>query len=312
MGTDTCGSIRNPSSANSLWGLRGTIGLSSRDGIVPLAHSQDIGGPLARTVSDLLLMLDATVGFDPADPITRDSQSHIPRTYGGSVGDAGLGDVTIGILRPLLVSAPEDEEVARIVRDAVDEIRALGAGVVEVPYVELDELLRDTSVINAEFKFDLQDFLGRYPSAPMHSLGEILSSGKYHQAVEGVLKRANDVASRDSESYRASLSKREQARAAILSLMNERDVTAFVYPTLRRKPAVIGQPQNGSNCQLSATTGLPAMSLPAGFTSDGLPVGMDLLGQPWSEPTLLRVAYAYERASAPRKPPKTTPPLAAR
>jgi amidase len=113
MGSDTCGSIRNPSAANSLWGLRGTIGLSSRDGIVPLAHSQDIGGPLARTVTDLLLMLDATVGFDPADPITRDSQSHIPRPYNGSVGDAGLGDVTVGILRPLFGSAPEDEEVAR-------------------------------------------------------------------------------------------------------------------------------------------------------------------------------------------------------
>src|SRR5262249_22992635 len=155
--------------------------------------------------------------------------------------------------------------------------------------------------------FDLQDFLGRFPSAPVHSLGEILASGKYHQAVEGVLKRANDAVSRDTDSYRASLAKREQARAAILSLMRERDITAFVYPTLRRKPAEIGQPQNGSNCQLSAATGLPAMSMPAGFTSDGLPVGMDLLGQPWSEPTLLKVAYAYERAVAPRKAPKTTP-----
>ena len=312
MGTDTCGSIRNPSSANSLWGLRGTIGLSSRDGIVPLAHSQDIGGPLARTVSDLLLLLDATVGFDPADPITRESQGHIPRTYNGSVGDAGLGDVTIGILAPLFGSAPEDEEVARIVRDAVDDIRSLGAGVVDVSSAEVDELLSETSVINSEFKFDLQDFLAKFPSAPMHSLGEILASGKYHQAVEGVLKRANEVPSRDSESYRASLSKREQARRAILALMNEQQITAFVYPTLRRKPSVIGQPQTGSNCQLSATTGFPAMSMPAGFTSDGLPVGLDLLGQPWSEPTLLKVAYAYERLVAPRKPPKTTPPLPTR
>jgi Asp-tRNA(Asn)/Glu-tRNA(Gln) amidotransferase A subunit family amidase len=309
MGTDTCGSIRNPSSENSLWGLRGTLGLSSRDGIVPLAHSQDIGGPLARTVGDLLLMLDATVGFDPADPITRESQGHIPRTYNGSVGDAGLGDVTVGILKPLFGSAPEDEEVARIVREAVDIFRSLGAGVVDVPYGELDELLRDSSVINAEFKFDLQDFLAKFPSAPMHSLADILSSGKYHQAVEGVLRRASEVASRDTESYRASLAKREQARKAIQSLMNERNITAFVYPTLRRKPAVIGQPQNGSNCQLSAATGFPAMSMPAGFTADGLPVGMDLLGQPWSEPTLLKVAYAYERLVAPRKAPKTTPPL---
>src|SRR5262249_18865313 len=178
MGTDTCGSIRNPSSENSLWGLRGTIGLSSRDGIVPLAHSQDIGGPLARTVGDLLLMLDTTVGVDTADPITRESQGHIPRTYNGSVGDAGLGDVTIGILRPLFGSAPEDEEVARIVRSAVDEIGALGAGVVDVPYAGLDDLLRDTSVINAEFKFDLQDFLARFPAAPVHSLADILGSGK--------------------------------------------------------------------------------------------------------------------------------------
>jgi Asp-tRNA(Asn)/Glu-tRNA(Gln) amidotransferase A subunit family amidase len=309
LGTDTCGSIRNPASENSLWGLRGTAGLSSRDGIVPLAHTQDIGGPLARTVGDLILMLDYTVGVDPADPITRDSQGHIPRTYNGSVGDAGLGDVTIGVLTPLFGSAPEDEEVAHIVRDAVEDIRSLGAGVVEVPFAALDDLLRDTSVINAEFKFDLQDFLAKYPAAPVHSLAEILSSGKYNQAVEGVLKRANDVASRDTETYRAALAKREQARQMVLDVMSERHITAFVYPTLRRKPAVIGQPQGGSNCQLSATTGLPALSMPAGFTSDGLPIGMDLLGGPWSEPTLLKVAYAYERLVAPRRPPTTVPPL---
>jgi Asp-tRNA(Asn)/Glu-tRNA(Gln) amidotransferase A subunit family amidase len=309
LGTDTCGSIRNPSSENSLWGLRGTAGLSSRDGIVPLAHSQDIGGPLARTVGDLILMLDYTVGVDPNDPITRESQGHIPRTYNGSVGDAGLGDVTIGVLSPLFGNAPEDEEVARIVRDAVEDIRSLGAGVVDVPFAALDDVLRDTSVINAEFKFDLQDFLAKYPSAPVHSLAEILSSGKYHPAVEGVLKRADAVTSRDSESYRQSLAKREQARQMVLDVMSERHISAFVYPTLRRKPAVIGQAQGGSNCQLSASTGLPALSMPAGFTSDGLPVGMDLLGGPWSEPTLLRVAFAYERLVAPRHPPSTTPPL---
>jgi amidase len=309
MGTDTCGSIRNPSSENSLWGLRGTLGLSSRDGIVPLAHTQDIGGPLARTVTDLLLMLDATVGYDPNDELTREAQGHIPRTYNGSVGDAGLGDVTIGVLTPLFGDAPEDQEVATIVRNAVKDITSLGAGVVEVAFPELEELLRDTSVINAEFKFDLQDFLAKYPNPPIHTLADILSSGKYHPAVETVLKRSNDVASRDSDSYKASLEKREQARQAVLAMMNRSHITAFLYPTLRRKPAVIGQPQAGSNCQLSATTGFPAISMPAGFTDDGLPVGMDLLGGPWSEPTLLRVAYAYERLAAPRKPPKTTPPL---
>jgi Asp-tRNA(Asn)/Glu-tRNA(Gln) amidotransferase A subunit family amidase len=309
MGTDTCGSIRNPASENSLFGLRGTAGLSSRDGIVPLAHSQDIGGPLARTVTDLLLMLDATVGFDDADETTRGSENHIPRSYGGSVGDAGLGDVKIAVLTPLFGTAPEDDEVGRIVRDALEDLRSLGAGVVEAPFLGLDELLQNTSVINAEFKYDLLDFLAKYPAAPVHSLGEILISGKYHPAVESVLKRANEVTSRDSATYQATLARRAAARQAVLDVMNDRGVTAFVYPTLRRKPAVIGQPQGGSNCQLSATTGLPAISVPAGFTSDGLPVGMDLLGGPWSEPTLLKVAYAYERLAAPRRPPKTTPPL---
>ena len=114
----------------------------------------------------------------------------------------------------------------------------------------------------------------------MHSLDEILSSGKYHPAVETVLKRAEEVTSRESAGYRAALAKREAARQAVLDLMSAKGVTAFVYPTLRRKPAAIGQPQGGSNCQLSATTGLPAISMPAGFTKDGLPVGMELLGKP--------------------------------
>ena len=101
-------------------------------------------------------------------------------------------------------------------------------------------------------------------------------------------------------------------RDAVATQMRRQNITAFVYPTLRRKPALIGQPQGGSNCQLSATTGYPALSMPAGFTTDGLPIGMELLGQPWSEPTLLKVAYAYERLVAPRRAPKTTPSLIAR
>ena len=309
MGTDTCGSIRNPSSENSLWGLRGTLGLSSRDGIVPLSLTQDIGGPLARTVGDLILMLHYTVGEDPADPLTNGAAAHIPRTYNSMVGDAGLGDVTIGVLTPLFGTAPEDEEVGTIVREAIEDLRSLGAGIVEIPFPRLEEALRDTSVINAEFKFDLQAFLAKYPAAPVKTLGDILLSGKYSPAVEQVLKRANEVTARESEGYRLSLSRREQAKQAVLEVMSQNHLTAFVYPTLRRKPAIIGQPQLGSNCQLSATIGFPAMSMPAGFTADGLPVGMDLLGQPWSEGKLLKVAFAYERLVAPRKPPKSTPGL---
>ena len=305
MGTDTCGSIRNPAASNNLFGLRGTLGLSSREGILPLSHSQDIGGPLARTVTDLALMLDATVGFDPADPLTRLSEGRIPKSYTSALADRSLSGHSIGVVTALFGSTPEDQEVAKIVRRAIDDMRAIGARVSEISIPGYDEAMQGTSTINAEFKFDLMDFLGKYPGAPMKTLAEIVASGKFDRAVEAVLKRSNAVESRDSESYRTTLARRELATKTIVDGM--REVTVLAYPTLRRKPAVIGQGQGGSNCQLSATTGLPAISIPAGFTEDGLPVGLELLGRAFSEPTLLRMAYAYEMATSPRRPSKHTP-----
>jgi Asp-tRNA(Asn)/Glu-tRNA(Gln) amidotransferase A subunit family amidase len=304
LGSDTCGSIRNPSAQNNLFGLRGTAGLSSRDGIIPLSHTQDIGGPLARTVTDLAVMLDATVGADPADPATRASEGRIPASYVTQMGDSSLRGVRLGVLTALFGTAPEDKEVAGIVYAAIEKLQHIGIDTVAITIPGYDEMMQNTSVINAEFKFDLMDFLARYPKAPVKSLDEILSRGLYHAAVDGVLRRANEVASRDSESYRASLAKRDAARKTVLAAMREQKIHALAYPTLRRKPALIGEGQGGSNCQLSATTGLPAMSMPAGFTADGLPVGLELLGGAFSEPLLLRVAYAYEREVRPRRPPE--------
>jgi len=183
----------------------------------------------------------------------------------------------------------------------------IGAETKEVSIAEYDAVMQGTSVINAEFKFDLMDFLARYPTAPMKTLGEIIASGKYHPAIDGVIKRAEAVPTRDSDAYRATLEKRDDAREAIVAAMRRLGVSVLAYPTLRRKPALVGEGQGGSNCQLSATTGLPAMSIPAGFTEDGLPVGLELLGLPYTEPTLLKVAFAYERVMRPRTPPKTTP-----
>ncbi|HEY7171396.1 MAG TPA: amidase family protein [Vicinamibacterales bacterium] len=309
MGTDTCGSIRNPSSSQNLVGLRGTQGLSSRDGVIPLSHTQDITGPLARSVTDLAIMLDATVGPDPADAVTRASTGHVPRTYLSAIGDSSVQDVKIGVLTNLFGTAAEDEEVAAVVRHALAAIRQAGAQVVDFTIPGYDEVMQNTSVINFEFKFDLMDFLAKFPGAPAHTLADILASGKYDKAVETVLKRAEETTARDSEAYRAALKKRDAAREAVVAAMTAQGVTALAYPTLRRKAALIGEPQAGSNCQLSATTGLPAISIPAGFTPDGVPVGMDLLGLPWSESALLKTAYAYERSVAPRRPPSSTPPL---
>jgi amidase len=307
MGTDTCGSIRIPSANNNLVGLRGTMGLSSRSGIIPLALTQDIGGPLARSITDLSIMLDATVGPDPADPATRLAQGHIPPSYAAALAEGAAGSTRIGILTSLFGTAPEDAEVGTIVRRAIDALAKTGADVVDVSVPGLDDLLQGTSVINAEFKFQLMDFLAAYPDAPVHTLGDILRSGRYDAAVEGVFRRADAVESRQSAPYQASLDKRQAARQAVVAEMSRRGVTALAYPTLRRKAAIIGQPQGGSNCQLSATTELPALAIPAGFTEDGVPVGLELLGAPFSETRLLQTAYAYEQATHPRRAPKSTP-----
>jgi len=307
MGTDTCGSIRIPSANNNLVGLRGTRGLSSRSGIIPLALTQDIGGPLARTVTDLSIMLDATVGRDPDDPATQAGDGHIPPSYAAALGDRTFRGLRIGILTSLFGTAPEDQEVATLVRKAIRRLTENGVEVADVTVPRLDDLLQNSSVINAEFKFQLMDFLQAYQRAPVHSLADILSSGRYDPAVEGVFKRAEAVESRDSAAYQASLDKRKGVRDAVLLTMKDNQLTALAYPTLRRKAAPIGQPQGGSNCQLSATSDLPAMAIPAGFTDDGVPVGFELLGGPFSETTLLKIAYAYEQTVKPRRPPKSTP-----
>jgi Asp-tRNA(Asn)/Glu-tRNA(Gln) amidotransferase A subunit family amidase len=309
MGSDTCGSIRIPAANQNLVGLRGTQGLSSRTGVMPLSSTQDIAGPLARSVTDLAIMLDATVGADPADPITKDSAAHIPKSYRDGLAADGLKGARIGILRTLWGTAPEDEEVAGILRKALDGFKSQGAEVVDISVPGLDDLLRDSSVIADDFKFDLMAYLAKQPNAPVKSLGEILDRGLHHAELDATFRLRNQPEKRESEHYRQAMVKRRASRAAVLATLEEQRIDALAYPTLRRKPALIGEAQGGTNCQLSATTGLPAISMPAGFSTDGLPIGLELLGGAWEEAKLLKYAFAWEQASKLRRPPFSTPPL---
>jgi amidase len=309
MGSDTCGSIRIPAANQNLVGLRATRGLSSRTGVVPLSSTQDVAGPLARTVTDLAIMLDATVGPDPADAVTVDAAAHIPRSYRDALKADGLKGARIGVLRSYFGAAPEDEEVGGIVRKALDGMKAQGAEVIDVSVPGLDDLLRESSVINDEFKFDLADYLARVPDAPVKSLGEIIDRGLHHEALDQNFRLRNAPEKRETEHYRQALIKRRALREAVLATLEEQRIEALAYPTLRRKPALIGEAQLGSNCQLSAATGLPAISIPAGFSSDGVPIGLELLGPAFAEGPLLRVAYAWEQTTHPRVPPFSTPTL---
>ena len=309
MGSDTCGSIRIPAANQNLVGLRGTHGLSSRSGVMPLSSTQDIAGPLARSVTDLAIMLDATVGPDPNDPITAEGASHIPKSYRDALSADGLKGARIGVLRALWGNAPEDEEVATIVRKALDGFKAQGAEVVDVSVPGLDDLLRESSVIGDEFKFDLAAYLAKIPNAPVKSLGEILDRGLNHAELDATFRLRNQPDKRETEHYRQAMIKRRALRAAVLATLEELRIDALAYPTLRRKPALIGEAQGGTNCQLSATTGLPAIAMPAGFSTDGLPIALELLGGAWEEAKLLKYAYASEQATKPRRPPFSTPPL---
>jgi amidase len=311
-GTDTCGSLRIPAAYQNLVGIRETKGLSSRSGIAPLSSTQDVAGPLARSVTDLALMLDATVGADPADPATAGAGAHVPKSYRDALRPDGLKGMRIGVVRSLFGNAPEDGEINRVISGALDNIRTQGAEVFDVSVPGLEEHLRDSSVVLYEFKFDLADYLASHPGAPIGSLGDIIDHGLDHEDVDGRLRERNVPERRDTEAYRQALVKRRTLRTVVLALLEEKHLDALAYPPVQRRPPFIGDDSEGAGaatCQLSATTGLPAIVIPAGFSNGGLPVGLELLGSAFAEPTLLKIAFGWEQAAGPRRPPATTPPL---
>ena len=309
MGSDTCGSIRIPSMHNNLVGLRGTEGLSSRDGIVPLSHTQDIAGPLTRTVTDLAVMLDATVGTDPADLTTLDADSQIPPTYTSSLNADGLDGARLGLLTTLVAQESEDQTVADVIASAVIDLERLGATVVEVDIDGLSDLLDTYVVLSHEFKFDLEAYLGAIPDSPVSSLTQILADQLHHPSVRERLEQSNAVESLDTDEYLEALSRREVLRLAVFTAMDEFEIDALIYPTLRQQAARIGERQGGDNCRLSAQSGLPAITVPAGFTSDDMPVGLEMLSRRFTEPKLIEFAYSFEQGTKHRRPPSSTPPL---
>ena len=308
-GSDTCGSIRIPSSHHNLFGLRPTKGLSSIDGIIPLSHTQDVGGPLARTTTDLAIGLDATIGADAADPATRIlADRPLPEFVDGLDAEA-LQGARLGVLTMLFGDAPEDQEHAQLVRAALDSMKEAGADLIDIEIPGLDSILSGSSLIGHEFKWDMIDYLAATPGAQVRSLQDILDRGLYHVQLEATFRRRAAAEQRDSAAYHLAVAKRAAAREVVLATMDELSLDAVAYPTIRRRAAQIGDPQRGSNCQLSATTGFPALSVPAGFTDAGLPTGLELLGRPLEDARLLALGFAFEQSTQPRRAPGRTPPL---
>lgn len=307
MGSDTCGSIRIPAANNNLFGLRVTQGLSSRDGIIPLSHTQDVGGPLARSMIDLVTVLDATVGPDSADPQTAEAASHIPGSYSEFLSTKALHGARLGLLSWHLKTSSPFGEVSGVIHRAAEVMAGNGAEVIEVNIKDLDSMLRVTSVIDQEFGFDLEDYLEQ-SGAPVSTLEEILQSGQFHAALEKRYRRSLGL-EENSAKYRERLANRQVVKQILLGAMAEHELDALVYPTIRVKPVFVGESQYGSLCRIAAHSGLPAITLPAGFTADGLPVGVELLARPFEEGQLIAFGFAYEQAIKPRRPPARTPSL---
>jgi amidase len=308
-GSDTCGSIRIPAAANNLFGLRPTKGISSVAGILPLSHSQDVAGPLARTMADLVIGLRVTVGADSADPATTILATRQPPAFPADHDPLTVRGSRIGIFTPYLGTDPEDFETTQRIRFTTNILSGHGADVVEVDWPEFDELIGGTSLIDFEFKWDLMDYLGRTPDAPVKSLTEIVEGELYHEAVGAILRRSDRHATREPEGILETRARRAALGEALLAFMDELRLDVLAYPSLRRVPALIGQPAIGNNCQLSAATGFPALTVPAGFTDDGVPVGLELLARPFADDLLVSLGFALESATRPRRTPPTTPPL---
>ncbi len=311
LGSDTGNSIRGPSSHTALVGIRATMGLTSRDGIVPLNLYRDVGGPMARTVVDAVTVLDVIAGYDPADPVTELGKDRRPRSYLPSLSRDGLRGARLGVVRQLSNTDTADPEILALFERALLDLADHGATIVDP--VHIQALDSKESLWCNPFKAELEEYLGGLgPSAPVKSLKEILESGKFHPSIEKRLADAEAVERMPEEECRDALHKAAEMRDEVHALLTSQHLDALLYPTWSNPPRLLGDlnsPAGDNSQRLSPPTGFPAITVPMGFVRGSLPAGLQFLGDAFSEPTLVRLAYGYEQATLHRRPPPSTPPL---
>ncbi|MGA2332826.1 MAG: amidase family protein [Syntrophales bacterium] len=317
IGTDTVNSIRSPSSANSIVGIRPTLGLVSRSGIVPYSFTQDAAGPMARTVTDAAKMLNVLIGYDPGDPATAWSIGNTEKDYTKYLKAKGLKGKRIGVLRSFFGKQPIHQEVNDVTNKAIRDLAKMGAIVVELdtPDIDSGKIASEISVHLYDLKRDLNSYLSD-PKAntPVKSLTEIIASGKYSPSIDKNIKEAEGL-STTSPQYYERLYKRSLLQERIMKLMADNKLDAIVFPHQKRPVVPVGEIQVERNGSLGSVTGFPSIVVPGGFTKPtatakiGVPVGIEFLGRPWQEGLLIEIGYAYEQGTKNRKMPPTTPVL---
>ena len=341
IGEDTSGSIRGPAAVSSLVGLRPTVPLVSRFGMLPANPTQDTMGPMTRTVADAARVLDVIAGYDPNDPITAASVGHLPASYAAGLAPTTLRGARIGVLRmrrdssatprPAAVgdtagarraaearfTEAEFAKVRPLFERAIADLRAQGAVVVDsvaMPTVPGRRVSNDFETEEATDRYFAQ-----HPNAPYRTLKEILLAGGVTPSRARALMSYVGRSTSEAD-YGAVLQYREAQRVALLKVMADLQLDALIYATYDAPPAVIPADAltnaravdgygRGDNRGLSPSLGWPALTVPMGFSPEGLPAGLEFLGRPWSEGKLLGYAYAYEQATRHRRPPTTVPAL---
>jgi len=315
LGTDTGNSIRGPSSHNDLVGIRPTIGLTSRAGIIPLFANNDVGGPIARSVADAAALLTVLAGPDPADPVTQLAAEHPHVDYTLSLDRHGLRGARIGVYREYFDKPTTDPEIKALTEAALKTLVSEGAEIVDNFVIPNEENLVK-NLWCGDFEADLNEYLAKHPNAPYHDLKSIVASGLFLPYIEEEIRGA--VAPAKPDDRRSPCpdvyhdTPKIAFRNALTAAMTAKHLDAIVYPTWSNAPRKVGDVSSpaGDNSQvLSPQTGFPAITVPMGFTHGNLPAGLTILGPAFSEALLIRFAYDYEQTVHQRKEPPLFPSL---
>lgn len=314
LGSDTWGSIRNPSSNNALAGLRPSWALVSRAGMVGLYDARDTAGPMARTVTDLATLLDVIAGVDTDDPATAHAAGKIPPSYKAFLKPDGARGKRLGVLRQAFPPECSDAQVVALMERAIADLRNAGAEIVDPLIVPEFNQFPPRPHPQSEVRAALERYLATTgPSFPK-TIAAVVATEKFHPLHEIGLKAAaiapdpaSDPIVRDLEAFEIRM------REAYLAAMERARVDALILPVASFPPKINGDRNltpTGATTWIASGLHWPAAVVPMGYTYEDLPSGLQIIGRPWSEPLLIEVAYAYEQATHHRKPPATTPPLA--